>query len=130
MKWESQQLRSLTIKNHFTRQWNSNIEIPSPEIPVEAWAGFEPTTERDRSPELHRGRLFTDVATGISIQCRTGINKISAELKHEGEALDNQIYKLTIKIWRQEEKPEDRETRVIVPVHKKGEKRVVKITEI
>ena len=74
------------------------------------------------------GLIFT--IGEIYIQCRTGINKISAELKHEGEALDNQIYKLTIKIWRQEEKPEDRETGVIVPVHKKGEKRVVKITEI
>ena len=41
MKWESQQLRSLTIKNHFTRQGNSNTEIPSPEITT-AGSGLEP----------------------------------------------------------------------------------------
>ena len=53
----------------------------------------------------------------------TGIDQISAELlKHGGEALDNQIYKLTLKIWRQEEIPEDWETGVIMPVHKKGDK--------
>ena len=53
----------------------------------------------------------------------TGIDQISAELlKHGGEALDNQIYKLTLMIWRQEEIPGDWETGVIMPVHKKGDK--------
>ena len=66
MKWVSQQLRSLTIKNHFIRQWNSNTEIPAPELPVETMAGFEPKTEHDRSPKLHRGKLSTDRATGSS----------------------------------------------------------------
>ena len=33
-------------------------------------AGFEPTAERDRSPKLHRGRLSTDHATGISAKTK------------------------------------------------------------
>ena len=36
--------------------------------------------------------------------------------------MDNQIYKLTLMIWRQEEIPDDWKTGVIMLVHKNGDK--------
>ena len=53
----------------------------------------------------------------------TGIDQISAELlKHGGEALDNQIYKLTLMNRKQEEITDDWKTGVIMLVQKKGDK--------
>ena len=54
-----------------------------------------------------------------------GLDNISAGLiKHGGEILEFQLFKLIIKIWRVEEIPNDWDTENIIPVHKKGDKTV------
>ena len=54
-----------------------------------------------------------------------GLDNISAELiKHGGEILEFQLFKLIIKIWRVEAIPNDWDTGNIIPVHKKGDKTV------
>ena len=54
-----------------------------------------------------------------------GLDNISAELiKHGGEILEFQLFKLIIKIWRVEAIPNDWDTGNIIPVHKKGDRTV------
>ena len=45
-------------------------------------------------------------------------------LKYGGEVLEYQIFKLIIKLWREEEIPNEWDTGNIIPIHKKGDKTV------
>ena len=55
-----------------------------------------------------------------------GIDQIPAELiKAGGRTIYLEIHKLIISIWKKEKLPEEWKQSIIVPIHKKGDKKIV-----
>ena len=73
-------------------------------------------------PRPTRSRVY-EIIKRLKMNRAPGTDGITGEmLKHGGRVLWDRIYRLILLIWENEKIPEELQTAIVCPIHKKGDK--------